>query len=145
MTVEITDDRIDGAIAWYSKASRRNQQTHATLKIVQIASGAAIPVVAILMGEDHRTASIVASFLGALIVIIEGLQSTFRPLEKWLLYREALEALKRERSLFIKGAGAYRALPLADLRISYAERTEAIISNEHERWGTLGQQTQASK
>ena len=124
MTGEVMDDRIDRSIDWYSKASRRNQRSHATLKIMQIATGAVIPVVAILMGEDHRTASIVASILGMVIVIIEGLQSTFRPLEKWLLYREALEALKRERSLFIKGAGSYKALATADAQIAYAERTD---------------------
>ncbi len=94
--------------------------------MLQIVVAAAIPVVAAL-----GAAAAVAGSLGAVIVVVEGLQQLFQYQQKWVGYRATAEALKHEKFLYLSNAGPYRA---DDPEALLAERVEARVPTEHAAW-----------
>jgi Protein of unknown function (DUF4231) len=96
---------------------------------------AAIPVVA-AFGADAD----VAGLLGAVIVIIEGLQQLFQFHQNWLRYRGAAQSLESEKHLFLASAGPYAAAPRPAALL--AERVEGLLSSELTAW--TGDQRDAS-
>lgn len=104
-----------------------------------IIAAAAIPVFAAI----SVPASLIGG-LGALIVILEGIQGMNQYQHNWITYRSTAEALKHEKYLFLGNAGPpYQdtAKPLPPL---LADRVEALISREHAQWiaqlGTEGRE-----
>jgi hypothetical protein len=69
--------------------------------------------------------------LGAIVVLLEGVQQLYQWQTNWLQYRSTAEALKHERYLFLAGAGPYRR---PDRRLVLAERVEGLVSQEHAKW-----------
>jgi len=124
---DVVPARLEDQIAWYEHATVRNRWTFYLLKVVTIISAAAIPVIALFNGSQLAMA-----ILGAVIVAGEGLQQLFQNQQHWVAYRSAAEDLKRERSLYVSGAGPYRNAknPLTLL----VERTEARIGAESGTW-----------
>jgi uncharacterized protein DUF4231 len=120
-------ERLESQIAWYDKQAARNQLWYKTLKVGQIVIAAAIPVVA-----AAGASAAVAGGMGALVVVAEGLQQLFQFQQNWTSYRSCCEALKREKYLFLVGAGDYRD-PAERERI-LAERVELLVSDETSKW-----------
>lgn len=128
-------DRVDGNIAWYSRKSSQSQALYKSLKLSQIVIAAVIPVVsALTLASEDSAGPIATGILGMLIVITEGIQSTFQPLEKWLLYRSTAEALKRERNLFFDLAGPYEGLTEPAARKLFVAKIEDLMTAENQRW-----------
>ena len=72
------------------------------IKVVQIVSAAAIPVLA-----ATSLPTWVAGGLGALIVVLESIQQLFQFHSNWTHYRSTSEALKHEKYLYLAHAGSY--------------------------------------
>jgi hypothetical protein len=124
-----TLQRLDDQIGWYDRKSQRAQRWFKILKIVQLVTAGAIPLIAVfgVAGPEKLTA-----ILGLVILVVEGLQQLNQYQANWISYRSTCEALRHEKYLFLANAGPYAKIerPLELL----AERTEGLISQEHAKW-----------
>ena len=122
-----TLQRLEDQIAWYDRKSGQSQQRFKLLKAIELATAAAIPVVAAFDVPVY-----VAGILGAVVVVVEGVLHVNQYHQNWITYRSTAEALKHEKYLFLARAdvygGSHRPLRLL------AERIEGLISQEHARW-----------
>ena len=125
---EVTLGRLDDQLAWYDRRSASNRRWYLLLRITVIVAAAVVPLFSLL---NFR---FVTSALGALIVIVEGIQQLNGFHENWLRYRATAENLKHEKYLYAARAGAYRAPDEATRLL--AERVEELLSTEHGRWAT---------
>ena len=125
--------RLEEQIGWYSKGARRNKRWYMRIKLVQIVSAAAIPVLA-----ATSLPTWVAGGLGALIVVLESVQQLFQFHSNWTHYRSTSEALKHEKYLYLANAGPYAKVP--DPAALLAERIEGRVSQEHSAWASEQQQ-----
>jgi hypothetical protein len=119
--------RVRDQIAWYDKKSKLNQRWFKRLKICQIVTAAAIPVVA-----GTSLPVWLAGGGGALIVVLEGLQQLQQYQQNWTSYRATCEQLKHEQFLFMAQAGPYAIAPNPEALL--AERVESLVSQEHAAW-----------
>lgn len=119
--------RLEEQIEWYDRKSGNAQHWFKRLKIGQIVTAAAIPV----MAGNSAPAWLVGG-AGALIVVLEGLQQLQQYQQNWASYRATCERLKHERFLFMAKAGPYAASPNPEALL--AERVEGLVSQEHAAW-----------
>jgi hypothetical protein len=70
--------------------------------------------------------------LGALVALAEGWQRIARYGEVWSAYRTASERMKRERRLYLNGAGACRSLDDDAAYLQLVETVEAILAEEQQ-------------
>lgn len=119
--------RLEEQIEWYDRKSGNAQHWFKRLKIAQIVTAAAIPV----MAGNSAPAWLVGG-AGALIVVLEGLQQLQQYQQNWASYRATCERLKHERFLFMAGAGPYATNPNPEAML--AERVEGLVSQEHAAW-----------
>lgn len=122
-------DRLGEQLSWYDRSAAHNQRWYLRLKVLQIVVAAAIPVLA---AADVEV--VVAGVLGAIIVVLEGLQQLFQYQQHWAAYRSTCEALKHERHLFLAEAGPYAGVARPEALL--AERVEGLASQEHAAWVT---------
>jgi hypothetical protein len=66
-------ERLDDQIRWYDLHSSRQRKSFYALKVITIVAAAAIPLLAAILSNGYLN-KIVTSSLGALIVVIEGVQ-----------------------------------------------------------------------
>jgi len=124
---DITLGRLEDQIAWYDSKSIVSQRWYKRLKVGQLVSAAAIPVVATI--GVH--AAILGS-LGALVVVLEGISQLNQYAVNWQTYRATAESLKHEKYLFLAHAGPYAGS--SDGTALLADRIEGLISQEHAKW-----------
>jgi hypothetical protein len=120
-------ERLESQLGWYEEKSRRHKRWYQGLKVAQIVIAAGIPVVA-----AAGASATVAGALGAVIVILEGLQQLFRFQENWIAYRVTAEALKREKYLCLARAGDYAKADRPQAML--VERVERIVTQESGAW-----------
>jgi hypothetical protein len=130
--------RLEEQIAWYSRGARRNKRHYMRIKVVQIVSAAAIPVLA-----ATGLPTWISGGLGALIVVLESVQQLFQFHSNWTHYRSTAESLKHEKYLYLAQAGSYAGAPRADALL--AERIESRVSQEHSAWASEQNQGQHQK
>lgn len=129
----LTWARLEDQLGWYDSKSTAAQRAYKRLKVAELISASAIPVFA--------SVSIpLTAVLGAVVVVLEGVQHLSQWHEHWILYRSTAEALKHERYLFLAKAGPYSD---EDLTQVLAERVEALISREHSKWTEIRKKPQA--
>jgi hypothetical protein len=129
--------RLEDQIHWYDANSTKNKNWFTGLKIVQLIGAAAVPVMA-----SVHAAVWVTGGLGALVVVVEGIQQLGQFQANWINYRSTAEALKHEKFLFVSDAGLYEVAD--DPRRLLAERVEGLISQEHSLW-TVGRDQAARR
>jgi Protein of unknown function (DUF4231) len=115
--------RANHLLAWYDQHANRARIGYWVIKIIQLILGAAVPVVAGL----HAPAAVTGS-LGALIVVLEGIQQLFQFHENWIRYRLSATSVAREKSMYDARVGDYatgRPVALLALRIENIASTEA--------------------
>lgn len=120
-------ERLLDQLRWYERESAKAKRWFHRLKVVQILVAAAIPA-AVALGADAA----VAGVLGAVVVVLEGLQALFQFQQNWMTYRATAEALKHEQFLYLAGSGPY--LDVARPAALLAERVEGLVSQEHATW-----------
>jgi hypothetical protein len=125
-------DRLLDQLRWYDTKSAHHKRWFQGLKVAQIVIAAAIPAVA-----AAGASAALAGALGAVIVVLEGMQQLFQFQQNWITYRATAEALKHEQFLFLSEAGPYAGAqrPTAVL----AERVEGLVSQEHAAWAQAQQ------
>ena len=120
-------ERLEDQLGWYEQKSRNNKLWFQSLKVAQIVIAAAIPVSA-----AAGASATVAGALGAVIVVLEGLQQLFQVQQNWLAYRVTAQALMREKFLCLAGAGPYKNAERPEAVL--AQRVERIVSQEYGAW-----------
>jgi hypothetical protein len=120
-------ERLEDQLRWYEGKSRHHVTWYQSLKVAQIVIAAAIPA-AVAAGASAA----VAGALGAVIVVLEGLQQLFQFQQNWISYRSTAEALKHEKFLYLASAGPYREAEWPEAIL--AERVENLVSQETVAW-----------
>lgn len=138
-TNDPTLGRLNDQISWYDRKSTSHKRYFNALKIVVIVAAAAIPFLAALPLEVQLSRIITAA-LGALIVVLEGIQQLFQLQTNWILYRSTCESLKHEKYLFLAAAGPYGAAQNPHSLL--AERIESLVSQETAKWASTQQTSQ---
>ncbi len=133
-------ERLEDQLNWYEAKSQHHKRWYQWLKVAQIVVAAAIPVVA-----AAGASAAVGGGLGAVIVVMEGLQQLFQFQQNWIAYRSTAEALKHERFLYLAAAGPYAMLDRPEAVL--AERVEGLVSQETAAWAEsqLGEARAASE
>jgi len=129
---DVTLDRLEDQLDWYSRKSGQNKRAFRGLKVCTVIAAAFVPAVAISSKTPWLT-----SALGLLITVIEGLQQLYQFQANWISYRSISEALKHEKYLYLAKAGPYAAA--TDPHTLLAERVESLVSQENSKWA-LGQE-----
>ncbi len=119
--------RLENQLTWYEQRSRHHQLWYQCLKVAQIVVAAAIPA-SVAAGAGAA----VAGALGAVIVVLEGLQQLFQFQQNWIGYRGTAEALKHEKFLYLASAGPYAGNDQPDATL--AERVEGLVGQETMAW-----------
>ena len=137
MDLVVTDDdarhraftlgRLEEQINWYESSARRNNWGLKICKITSVTTAAAVAVLA-----AAGTPPLVVAGLGAVIVVAQGIQEVFQFQAFWINSGRTKEVLKRERALYLAGAGPYARTENPDRLL--AERTEAAAALELETW-----------
>jgi hypothetical protein len=126
-----TLDRLDWSIKWHTLANRQAQRWYTVIKVVEILAAALIPVLAATGGNSFVTKGWIAG-LGALVVVLEGVQQLKKYAQNALLWGQGKEALKREYYLYEARAGLYGNVEDPDKFL--ANRIEQIIGREVTQW-----------
>jgi hypothetical protein len=121
--------RLEQQIDWYDRKSGFNKRWYWRLKVVQLVAAAVVPVAA-----GQSAPAWVTGGLGALIVVVEGMQQLFQLQPNWSTYRSTCEALKHEKYLYLSQAGHYGTAARPDALL--AERVESRVSQEHAAWSS---------
>ncbi|MCR9141009.1 MAG: DUF4231 domain-containing protein [bacterium] len=139
--------RVDDQIDWHSKKSSRNRKIYQGLTLLAIIAAACIPLLsaATLLGDEPGVAApLAAGVLGVLITILSGTLSLFRFHENWVEYRLIVEALKRERFLFLAGVTPYD--PQSPEKFTrFVENIEGMIAKTVISWGQTAQRPVLSR
>lgn len=93
-----------------------------------ISGAAAIPI-SLVLGVPE----VVAGSLGMLVLAAAVWEQAGRYQERWYSFRTTAEALGHEKFLFLAHAGVYGGETEASHKV-LAERVEAFVSQEHARW-----------
>ena len=136
MVTNLTLERMEGQIEWYSEKSAWNQEWFKKLKVAEIIAAALVPFAA-----GIRAPPIITGLLGVIVVVLEALQSIYQFQSNWISYRSTAEALKHEKYLWYARAGPY--LNAENPEALLAERIEALISTENSKW--ISDKEQAGK
>jgi Protein of unknown function (DUF4231) len=131
--LQATLNRLGWSIQWHTLAERQARRWYTAIKAVQITAAAAIPVLTATGGGSAATRYLIA-VLGALVVILEGIEQLKKYAQNALLWAQGKEALKHEYPLFRAQAGPYDGLADGQRNKLLATRTEQIIGQEVGRW-----------
>lgn len=125
--VDPTLTRIEDQLGYYERTAARSQKNFRTVKVAQLTVAAAVPVAA-----AAGASAVLIAVLGALILILEGVQALFNWQQNWVTYRHTAEALRSEQHLFAAVAGPYADSKNPERLL--AERVEGLLSSEHSGW-----------
>ena len=127
MVANITLDRMEDQIKWFSRNSKWNQDRFKWLKAVEFVAAALIPFFA-----GWGIYPLITGLLGVVVIVLESLQSIYQFQSNGISYRSTAEALKHEKYLWYAGAGHY--LTAKNPEALLAERIEELVSTEHAKW-----------
>ena len=138
---DVSLNRLEENLIWYDRHANRHHGFFIIAKGSSLLVAATIPVLsgfgAQLLGEQGPT-TLIVGILGAAIVVLEGLLRLFQSEQHWLRYRSTWLALKREKALYLAGAGPYAKN--AEARRLMAENVEALLAQENQNWVLLHQE-----
>ena len=131
MSDDLTMERLDKQIEWYSRHAAHNQWLYRTLKVVVIVAAALIPFLSGIQGVQPYY----VGALGVLIAIAEGIQQLNQHHANWISFRATCEALKNEKYLYLAKAGPYAEAK--DAHALLAERVVSLVSQETAKWKSV--------
>jgi Protein of unknown function (DUF4231) len=131
-----TLSRLAWSITWHTLAHRQATRWYTALKVVQISLAAAIPVLATTRGSAPAV-QVVIAVLGALVVLLEGVQQLKKYGPNAQLWAQGKEALKREYYLYQACTVPYSAVDAGARRRLLASRVEQIVGTEVKKWADV--------
>ena len=132
---------LAGQRRWYGERASRFKARAQTLGITVVAAGAATSFLQVFRGSSW--VPVLTALLGAVVALAEGWRQIARYDEAWAAYRLASERMKRERRLYVNGAGEYRGLAEEEEAfLRFVEAVEAIVAEEQRiYWQKRGDRT----
>jgi len=109
---------------YYSRQSARNKRWHQSLLVFSTISALLVPVLLNITGVPK----LIPTVLSVLVAVAIALDTVYHFGDNWRAFRQALEALKRERVYYENKVGPY-----ADIDVPFAlfvQTCEAIMSEE---------------
>jgi hypothetical protein len=137
MPEDATLSRLDDQIDWYDRKSRYNQVGFKILKVFTITIAAAITMISVFL--SGQSAIRISAFLGAMVLLCEGLQQLNQYQANWISYRSTCESLRHEKFLYLALAGPYVSAEGPHKLL--AERIESLVSQEHAKWASTQEQS----
>jgi len=125
-------ERLERQIDWYDEKSGDAQSYYKRIKFFEFALGAAVPIMAAARVDGLFVASI-----GAISLVLAGLQQMNQWQHNWITYRSTCEFLRHEKFCFLGKAGAYEGQEPEAARRLLVERVEGLVSTEHSKWLSL--------
>src|SRR3954453_4056257 len=120
---------LTGQRRWYSERASRFKVHAQILGISVVAAGAGTSFLQVFGGA--LWVSVMTALLGAMVALAEGWRQIARYDETWVGYRLASERMKREKRLYVNGAGEYRTFTdETEAYLHFIEAVEAIIAEE---------------
>ena len=135
-TIEPALYRLNWSIKWHTLAHLQARRWYTVIKIIEIVAAAAIPVLTVTGGDSFGTRGWVAG-LGALVVVLEGIQQLKKYAQNALLWGQGKEALKREYYLYQARVSPYNS---AGRETRLASRVEQIIGQEVAQWAARNEE-----
>ena len=128
---EYLERRLQRQIDWYDNRSALCQRRFKTLRSLEILAATAIPF---LSGYSSLIpyANVAVGILGLTVAVVASLLSLHQYQERWMEYRATGEALKREKFLFLTGAGLYRGEEAFPMLV---QQVEDRLAGEQNTWG----------
>lgn len=127
-------NRVEDQINWYNRKSALNKKHYHMLQFCVILCGALIPLL-IGYSDNFPAIKYIVGVLGVIIAVAEGLQNLKKYKENWLAYRNAAEALTREKILFQHQIGEFSDEPY-DFK-TFVFKAEQIMAGENSGWLTM--------
>ena len=124
---------LDREFTRYDRQAARHRIGYLALRMVVLAVGAAVTVLAAVGARPALTAS-----LAAVVVVAEGAQQLFQLHTRWLAYRTAAEGLRRQAFRYVAGLAPYD--DPATRRTRLAGALEEVTTGENEVWQRTVQQ-----
>jgi hypothetical protein len=122
---------LAGQRGWYSTRATRLKARAQALGVTVVAAGAATTFFQVF--GQVPWVPVVTALLGALVAVAEGWRQIARYDETWAAYRVASERMKREKRLYVNGAGEYRRPADEDEAfLWFVEAVEAILAEEQQ-------------
>jgi hypothetical protein len=120
---------LAGQRRWYSERGSRFKTRAQVLGFAVVAAGAITAFLQVF--RDVLWIPVLTALLGAMVAMAEGWRQIARYEETWAGYRLAGERMKRERRLYMNGAGEYRGLAdETEAFLRFVEAIEAIVAEE---------------
>jgi Protein of unknown function (DUF4231) len=132
---EYLERRLERQEKWHEEKARWNKWLFYTVEVITLLSGAAIPVVNLWVVKDAHLTGVLSAILGGLVVVAVAVGKLFKFHDNWLHYRALVEALGREKQLYLAGAADYSA-PLDDAgrQRLLVERVENLLASATSRF-----------
>ena len=128
--IEYFEEHLNDQQGWYDRKASRYKACYCWLSFVIIAAGATSSVVQLFAPGPSWVVVLTAS-LGAIIVVVKGVDHIWNLGNVWTAYRRAAEKMKCERRLFINSAGPYSGISDEEREYRrFVERVEQIIAEE---------------
>lgn len=116
---------------WYSTRASSNKSWAQRFSLIVIGCGALVTFFQIF--EPSIWMSATTGILGVCIALAQGAQRIWKFDETWVAYRTASEKMKRERRLYVNGAGQYAPVANEDeAHRLFVESIEQIIAEEQQ-------------
>lgn len=93
---------FEARLRWYDRAASRSRRWYQGLKVLALAAGATVTVLAAAAAPAALTAS-----LAAVGVVAEGVQQVFQLHPNWISYRSTAENLRQHGLSFAAGVAPY--------------------------------------
>lgn len=143
MTSDATDvpyalELANSSYEWYRRTAIKARRYHRLTEVLQLVCSAAIPVSAVVV--DGNTA--IPAVLGAVVVVITGLRSSFHWHDDYLRFNQAREAVEAQRRLFRTGAHPYNSDTREEV---LAKAVTEIEQNEMGAWLKIAQPQDESR
>ena len=128
-TFEYVECRLEPQRKWHEEKAKWNKRCFYTVEVTTLLAGAAIPIVNLWVVNDPYWAGVFSAVLGGVVVVAASVGKLFKFHENWLHYRTLVEALEREKELYLFGAADYAETDEAQRNRLLVERVENLIAN----------------
>ena len=128
-TFEYVERRLEPQRKWHEEKAMWNKRCFYTVEVTTLLAAAAIPIVNLWVVNDPYWAGVVSAVLGGVVVVAAAVGKLFKFHENWLQYRTLIEALEREKELYLFGAADYAEADKAERSRLLVERVENILAN----------------
>lgn len=127
--------RVQKQINWHSKKAGVNKKWYLALSTVSL-------FLSILVSATIKTCYLIPFYLSLMVPLCTGILTLFNFQNKWKIYRNTAELLKKETFLFQTKTGLYS---IDDNFNNFVTRIENIISNVNQDWTNILFESNESK